>query len=149
MTMDAKQLIRGLLRNLLLAAVVFLPLFLVLNVAELKLRGVGLSEAVWYHSSGAAVVYLGLLLPVLLGAVVHSATLVLIPSGAAERTRRVAAIALATLVPCTVVLSELAPYLSDFPGSAAIATLVYGLICAARMGQGPATGKAAQRADKA
>jgi hypothetical protein len=133
MTMDAKQLIRGLLRNLLLAAVVFLPLFLVVNVAELKLRGVGLSESVWYHASGAVVVYLGLLLPVLLGAIVHSAALLLIPSGAAERTRRVAAVALATLLPFTVILSGLAPYLSDFPGSVAIATLAYGLICATRM----------------
>jgi len=130
--MEAKQLIRGLLRNLLLAAVVFLPLFLVVNVAELKLRGVALSEPVWYHASGAVVVYLGLLLPVLLGAVVHSAALLLIPAGAAERTRRVAAVALATLLPLTVILSGLAPYLSDFPGSAVIATLAYGL----RVGRG-------------
>jgi hypothetical protein len=84
-----------------LAAVLFLPLFLRVNVVELKLRGVALG-AVWYHASGAVVAYLGLLLPVPLGAVVHSAALLLISSGAAERTRRIAAVALAALLTFTV-----------------------------------------------
>jgi hypothetical protein len=137
--MDVKQLIRGLLRSLVLAAIVFLPFFLLMNVAELKLRGVALSEPVWYHASGALVVYLGLLLPVLMGAVVYSAALLLIPSGAAERTRRVAAVALAALLPSTVILSGFAPYLSGFPGSTAVATLAYGLFCTHRMGRGRAT----------
>ena len=132
MTMDAKRLIRGLLRNLLLAAVIFLPLFLLANVAELRLRGVAFSEPASYHASAAVVIYLGLLLPVLLGAIVHSVALLLIPSRAAASTMRIAAVALAPLIPFIVIFSGLAPYLSGFPGSTAIATLAYGFSCATR-----------------
>ena len=93
--MGATQLIRGLLRNFLLAAIVFLPLFLLVNVAELTLRGVVFSEPVSYHLSGAVVAYLGLLVPVLLGAVTHSAGVLFIPSVAAARTRQVVIVSIA------------------------------------------------------
>jgi len=141
--MDAKQLMQGLLRNLLLAALVFLPVFLLANVAELKLRGVAFSEPVSYHASGAVVVYVGLLIPVLLGAIVHSAGLLLIPPGASKSARRIAAVALASLVPFTAILSGLAAYLSGLPGSAAVATLAYGLCCTTQLGRGSTTGDVA------
>jgi hypothetical protein len=134
--MDAKQVIRWLLRSLLLAAVVFLPLFQLATVAELKLRGIAFSEPVSYHLSGAVVAYFGLLLPVLLGAIAHGASVLLIPARASARARQVAVVALAPLLPVTVVVSGLAPILADYPGSAAMATLAYGLVCASRRGWG-------------
>jgi len=148
-TMGATQLIRGLLRNLLLAAIVFLPLFLLVNVAELTLRGVVFSEPVSYHLSGAVVAYLGLLVPVLLGAVTHSAGVLFIPSVAAARTRQVVIVSIAPLLPLTVIVSGLAPILPDFPGSTAIATLAYGLACAAWVKRGPTAGEPVPKAEKA
>ena len=136
--MDAKKLITVAARNLLLAAVVFLPVFLLASFVELKIRGVAFSEPVSYHLSGSAVAYLGLLAPVLLGAIVHSAGVLLIPSKTAGRTRQVVVVALASLLPFTVILSGLAPIFLDFLGPVVIATFTYGLACAARVGQGPA-----------
>jgi hypothetical protein len=124
------------LRILLLAAVVFLPVFQVATVAELKLRGVAFSEPLSYHVSGAVVAYLGLLLPVLLGAIVYGATVLLIPSRATARAGKVALVALAPLLPLTAIMSGLAPIVTDYLGSAAMATLAYGLVCASRLGSG-------------
>ncbi len=138
MIIDAKKLIIGLLKRLLLATVVFLPIFLFANVAELKFRGVALSEPVLYHLSVAIVLYVAMLLPVLLGAIAHTATLLLIPLSAAASTRRIANVVLAPVLPITAILSGLAPYLSDFLGSIAIATLAYGLCCNIRIRRGSA-----------
>lgn len=149
MTMDAKQLIRGAVWNLLLAAIVFLPVFLLANMVVLKLRGVAFSEPVSYHLGGAVVAYLGLLAPILLGALAHSVGVLLIPSKIAGRTRQVVVVALAPLLPLTVILFGLAPILSDFLGAAAIATLAYGFACATRMGRGPAPREALPHAEKA
>lgn len=134
--MDAKQAIRWLLRSLLLAAVVFLPLFQLTTVVELRLRGIVYSEPVSYHVSGAVVAYFGLLLPVLLGAIAHGASVLLIPARATARARQVAVVVLAPLLPLAAIVSGLAPILPDYPGSAAIATLAYGLVCASRLGRG-------------
>ena len=117
MIIDAKQLIIGLLKRLLLATVVFLPIFFIANVAELKFRGVALSGPAFYHLSAAVVLYVEMLLPVLLGAIAHTATLLLIPLSAAASTRRIANVVLAPVLPITVILSSLAPYLSDYLGS--------------------------------
>ena len=148
MTVDANPLVRGMASNLAWAAIVFLPVFLLMNVVELKVRGVTLAEPISYFLSGAAVIYLSMSLPVFLGSIVHSTALSLVSSGVARSRRRMAAVAFASLVPVTVILLGV-PLFSDFPGSAAIATLVYGLCCAHGMGRGPTAGEAASHSEKA
>lgn len=137
--MDATRQVRVALRNLLLAAVVFIPVFLIASAAELKVRGVVVKEPISYWLSGHLVVYLGLVLPVLFGAIAHSTCLLLIPGTAAESTRRILNLAFALLLPLTVIFSGWAPILLAYPGSTAIATLVYAVICATSIGIGPAS----------
>ncbi len=140
--MTAKPLINRTIWNLLLAAIIFLPVYLLASVAELKLRGVALTEPFLHQLGGAVVVYMGLLAPALLGVIVHSASALFIPLRVAMRTRQVVVVALAPLLPLTVIVSGPAPILLDFPGSTAIATLAYGLCCARRMGMEPTAGEA-------
>jgi len=128
--MTSKPLIRITVWYLLLAAIIFLPVYLLASVAELKLRGVALTEPFLYQLGGAVVVYLGLLAPALLGVIVHSASALFIPARVAARTRQVVVVALAPLLPLTVILSGPAPILLDFPGPTTIATLAYGICCA-------------------
>ena len=45
--------------NLLMAAVVFLPIYLLTSVVELKFRGVAFTEPFLYALSGAVGAYLG------------------------------------------------------------------------------------------
>lgn len=141
MGMDARRMAREGGRNLLLVAVLFLPLFLLGAVAETSLRvgAAAFQESLGYHASGAAVIYLSMLLPALLGSVVHSGALALMPHELSRTQKRVAAVFLAPLVPLVFILHSIGgwPLLWSFPISTAIGTLAYGFACSTDFRRGP------------
>jgi len=121
--------------NLLMAAGVFLPVFLISEVVELELRGVDLTKpSIRYHASAAIVIYVSMLLPILLGSVVHSAALLLVPRAVPRWIRRIATIALASLLPFTVILLDLSEAfaLTGYWVSTFLATVAYGIGCSYR-----------------
>jgi hypothetical protein len=138
MMLEVRSMIRGSLWNALMAAVVFLPVFLVVAAAELRVRGAPPLEGEFsYHLSSAAVIYLTMLLPVLLGALVHSGAILLIPPAWSPWRRRAAAIALAALVPLTVIVLRLPGegMLSFLVVGSAMATVIFGAACTTRLGR--------------
>lgn len=116
---------------MLLLAVVFLPLFLLGSAAEVKLSVANALEPLTYQASAAAVIYLSMIVPALLGSIVHTAALLLIPPGVVGWPLRITAVVLAPLVPLTVVLPGLSGgvLLSSLFGATTVATLTYGLVC--------------------
>jgi hypothetical protein len=132
MKIDARQLARPGLRNLLLAAFVFLPLFVGASAAEVKLRGLAsLQQPAVYHLGAAAVIYVSMLIPALVGVLVQTAVVMVIAATLPRRWRRIVAFLSSPLLPMTVILMGLsgALLLSSFYWSTAIATVVYGLTC--------------------
>lgn len=129
---------KGALRNLLVAAAVFLPVFLIASAVELRLRGAPPLEGDFgYHAGSAALIYLTMLLPVALGALVHSAAMLLIPPDWSRRRQRAAAVILSALVPLTVIVLRLPGegMLSFLLGSATVATLAFGAACTTHVGR--------------
>jgi len=64
---EVRALIKSVLFNLIFAAVVFLPVFLIASAVELRLRGGPPFEGDFrYQASSAAVIYLTMLIPALL-----------------------------------------------------------------------------------
>jgi hypothetical protein len=136
--MDVGQAVRGVSRNVLLVALLFLPLYLVATRVEILLRGLSPFDAPIGHEVGAFIIdYLSLLLPTVPGAIVHSAALALVPATVSRLPRRLAAALLAPLVPGTVVLlfPPEGQLYSGFVWSTAAATLAYGLTCATQLGR--------------
>lgn len=128
--MVAARTIRLGLYNVLLAAGVFLPAFLLGSAAEVKLRGLAsFREGIGYHLGAAAVIYLSMVIPVMLGSVFHSIAIALVPATASVRTRRTAAVVLAPLVPSTVIFLDSfgGMLLSSFLVATAVATVAYAL----------------------
>jgi hypothetical protein len=117
--------------KLSLVAGLFLPVFVLGIQVELKVRGF-LEGDLLNHLGGALVIYVSIVLPILLGSIVHSAGTLLIPKGASPFTWRIVAIILAFLLPLTVILLNLAGrlVLLHYWGPALFATLVYGTISA-------------------
>lgn len=136
--MEVRALMRSLFFNLLLAAGVFLPTFLIASAVELRLRGgPPLQGDFSYQAASAAVIYLTMLFPVLLGAFLHTVSMIAIPPTWRSRRRRAAAVALATLVPLTAIVLRLpgANPLSFFLAASGVATVAYGVMCTTRVGR--------------
>lgn len=139
MMMDIRQMLRGMFRNLLLSALLFLPLFFLGIEVEMWLEGVAGGKYWVTEVGGAAVAYVVMILPILFASAVHSVALLLIPRRVSSGWRRIAALFLSALVPLTIILSKLpgVTYLVWFPWATAVATLAYGLTCATNVGRGP------------
>lgn len=136
MTIDMRAVARTGLINLALAAGVFLPIYLGASGVEIRLRFGPFDGPIAYHSSGAFVQYLGMIVPVLLGSLVHTTALVLILPSVRPRRRRLAAVLLASLLPLSVILLGLsgALLLVAFGTSTVVATIAYGLACRTNVG---------------
>ena len=122
---------------MVLAAGLYLPLFLLLMAAELKLRGLSsLDGSSCYHLGGAVVIYASMVSQVIGGSIVYTVALLLAPLGLGNKRRRITAIVFATALPLTVIALDLsgAVLLSTFVGATVITTIVYGLACATRFG---------------
>lgn len=135
--LDIKGMARGFAWNLLIACSVFIPVFLVASAIELRLRGgPPLEGELSYHVASGAVVYVTMLIPIALAAIVHSAALLLLPRRWSKRMRRVAALLLAPLVPVTVVVLRLPGegLLSFLVGASSVATVAFGVACTTRVG---------------
>ncbi len=117
-------------RNILLGALVFLPVFLVSASFEVWLRG-GEQEAEFaYHLGGSLIVFIAFLLPVVAGSVVHSLALLFIPKAWPLKRRRVTAVVLAPLLPVTVLMIGGlggAAFIWVYFGATIVSTVAYGL----------------------
>jgi len=142
----SRQVFGGVARNLLLAGLLFLPLFLAGMATEIEVRNVspveGVSrgyddpgESFTYQLSGWGFFYISMLLPVLLGATVHSIALLLIPFTGTAKQRRLTAVAMSPLVPCASIVFRISgwEFYSEFLMASIISTLVYGLTCSAQL----------------
>ena len=141
--MDLRQLIRGFLKNQLAIAGVYWPVFVLVHLIELELERPGrMTGDLLYPLDFMVWLSIGVLPLVLLGGFVHSIALLAIPPRVSARTRRIAAVVLAPLVPGTAISTGWVNYLLSFPLPTAAAAIVYGLCCTTRVGRKPATAKA-------
>lgn len=117
-------------RNVLMGALVFLPLFLVVIPLEVWLRGAEQEADLLAQLGGALNLFIAFLLPVAVGSVVHSLALFAIPRAWPRPRRRVIAVILAPLLPATVLLVGGlggASFIWIYFGATIVATAVYGL----------------------
>jgi hypothetical protein len=129
MRIGPRQAARIMVGHLLLPGIVFLPVFLSVAGLELTMRAGPSNESIKYQADDWFVLYLVMILPIILGSVVHGALLWFVEVRWPRRWRWSASVALAPLVPLTVILSNLPGgfILLHYPAPAAIATLAYGL----------------------
>ena len=141
--MDLRQLIRGFLKNQLAIVGVFLPVYTVVHLVELELERPGsITDDLPYQLGFGVIFYIAILPLVLLSGFVHSIALLAIPPRVSGRTRRIAAVVLAPLVPGIAISTGWANYLLSFPLPTVAAAIVYGLCCTTRVGRRSAEAKA-------
>lgn len=117
-------------RNVLMGALVFLPVFLVIIPLEVWLHGAQQEADFLVHLGGALNLFMAFLLPVAAGAVAHSLALFAIPRAWPRARRRVTAVVLAPVLPATVLLIGGlggASFIWTYFGATITATVVYGL----------------------
>lgn len=123
--------------NALAGAGIFLPVFFAVVPLEGLARGADLSGGFKAHFGFALYLYVAFVVPVILGSLVHTVSLLMIPDTWPKARRRIAAIALSPLLPATVLL------IGGLSGSAllleravatAVATIGYGSFCKTSLG---------------
>ena len=123
--------------NAAIFSFVFLPVFIIASLAEVRLRGAPpLDSDVAYHASAGLVMYLVMIVPLLGGSSVHAIISVLIGFRLESRASRfLVALMLAPLAPGFVVLLSLpgSVPLSVLLASAGVATVVAALCSAAKL----------------
>ena len=126
-------------RNALGGAGIFLPVFLAVVPLEGLVRGADLAGEFNAHFGYALYLYVAFVIPVVLGSLVNSVTLLLIPDRWSKSRQRVAAISLSPIVPATVLA------IGGLGGSAlllerivatVVATLSYGAFCGSSLDVG-------------
>lgn len=131
MNPQPKAMLKMLLWNLIMAAIVFLPGFVVAR--EVILAGVGFPLApggfAW-EAGNILVIYLILSFPVVIGTVAHSSAVLVLWALGGVRHLRTGTLALAPLLPLAPLalrMPGLSLYFSDFFIDTAIATAAYGI----------------------
>lgn len=128
--------------NALAATGVFLPVFFAVAPIEGLARGADLSGGFKAHFGFALYLYVAFVVPVILGSLVHTVFLLMIPATWPRPRQRVAAIALSPLLPATVLviggLSGSALLLERIMATA-VATIAYGLLSRMKLGAGQDT----------
>lgn len=131
--MKPKSVASQFLRGVLLAALVFLPVFFFMVAIELSLAGGALTP--WRLHVGAALLdYISLFPAVVGAAIIHAGLVMLFPSRTPQAIRVLAAGVLAVLLPAGIVLAGNGFYLGQYPRPLVAATVAYGLCCARALG---------------
>ena len=116
-------------KTLSIASLVFLPVFMAVTTGGLILSG-RLTAPMPTQLGGAAVGYISLLEPVLLGACVHAGLAILVALRFSGRRYQVVVAGSAVLLPITIRIVGWGPYLFEFPTALLIATATYAVFCA-------------------
>lgn len=127
MKCDLKAVISLTLWNALIAAGVFLPVFLIALQVEVLVR-VGVPDGGFLYELGAAVyVYVGMVGPVVMASLVYTLASLFVPVGWIKKRPRLVAVALSPLIPGVIIALNLsgAHFLLVFY-SGVVATIAYG-----------------------
>lgn len=128
MKYDLKIITPIFLWNALIAAGVFLPVFLIAGELEVILR-VGLPDGGFLYELGTAMyVYVGMVFQVIMASVVYTVMIIFLPFGWVKVRPRLLAFALSPLIPGIIIALNLSGtlFLLDFYYSSIVATVAFG-----------------------
>lgn len=128
MTHHLKILLSVILWDGMVAALVFLPLFILSLFVENMLRIGNLGGGFAYQFGGAMVLYIGMIIPVVLGAIVYVIVSAVFVTTTLHRVQlRVLAVVLSPILPVTIMILQLSGYVFLTEGySVIVASLAYG-----------------------
>ena len=131
-TSNRRRMAKLFVWNALVGAVIFLPVFLVVVPIEGLVRGANLSGGFNPHFGYALFLYVAEVIPVIIGSLVNTVALIMIPSTWSKAQKRVTAICLSPLLPSTLLLIgglSGSDILLERIVATAVATISYGVFC--------------------
>ena len=119
-----RPIVRSCVRTSVFGVSTFLPVFLMAHVVEMYVHGIRPSGDWSYHFEAVLVAYVGLLIPVLVGSIIHGLS-VAVAQLLGVRGLVGWTAALSVLLPIVAVATGWAWYLIGFPISVIAATIIY------------------------